>query len=53
MPKNLTAWVAIALALFGLLGGVLQQFYELKIEVREIRAEMRWLHGEIQLPKGH
>mgnify|MGYP001194365804 CR=1 FL=1 len=55
MPKHLAAWVAIALALFGLLGSAVSSLIQIKTDIAEIRAELKFLHGDIQVPnpKGH
>jgi hypothetical protein len=53
MPKNLVAWVGLALALMGLLGSAVSSLIQIKTDIAEIRAEMKYLHGTFDVPKGH
>ena len=52
MMKNLTAWVAVVLALLGLLGSAVSSLIQIKTDIAEIRAEMKYLHGTFTVPHG-
>ena len=53
MPKNMTAAVGIVLALLGLLGSAVSSLIQIKTDIAEIRAEMKYLHGTVDVPRSH
>ncbi len=53
VPKHLYPLVALLLTLLGLVGSAVSSLIEIKTDIATIQAELKYLHGDVQVPKGH